>query len=124
MELKKIMHYDPAEIDYDQQVMNLMSGPRPSFKDYQYVIKDSNLLDQLCANLIMKLKLNPESINELVSLLPRADHFDFFAFRIGKINLDQLKLRTLDIDPKFLKTREDLILRGVPLEYFVLSDLI
>jgi hypothetical protein len=45
MELKKIMHYDPAEIEYDQQVMNLMSGPRPSFKDYQYVIKDPNLLD-------------------------------------------------------------------------------
>jgi hypothetical protein len=53
-----------------------------------------------------------------------ADQFDFFEFRTGKIAFDELKLRVLKIDRNFIVTRQDLIDRGVPLEYFIRADLI
>jgi hypothetical protein len=86
-----------------------MTGPRPSLWEYQEVVRDTEMLDQLCACLVMKHKLDPKLINDLVSLLPNADHFDFYAFRTGKISLGELKGRILNVDRKYIKSREDLV---------------
>jgi hypothetical protein len=71
-----------------------------------------------------RLKLKSDKINELCALLPQSDQFDYYDLRSGKISFEEFKLRVMNVDRNFIVTRQDLIDRGVPLEYFIRSDLI
>lgn len=42
------------------EVLKMLHGGRPPHKEYQRVVKDKDLLDQLSVALIRKLKLKPE----------------------------------------------------------------
>lgn len=75
------------------------------YADYHKVVDDKAFLDQLCSYLVRRLKLTSDSINELCSLLPQSDQFDFYDFRKGKITIEELKLRVLNIDRNFIRTR-------------------
>lgn len=70
------------------------------------------------------MKLEPTLINDLCKLIPKADHFDFFAFRSGEISFEEFKLRALKIDKSCIVTRDDLIKQGVPLKYFIEADMV
>lgn len=106
------------------EVVKVITGPRPLLTDFKKVVGNKLLLDQLCAHLALQLKLDDGSTNELYKLLPRADHYDFFAFRKGEMSFEDFRLNALGIDRKVVHTRSDLIKQGIPLKTFIIADII
>ena len=88
------------------------------------MVTNKNKLDQLCSFFVSKFGFKDSVINDLCEILPNVDHFDFFKFKQQKLTLEEMKIKALKIDRRFIVTSKDMVEKGVPLAYFVQAEII